>query len=905
MLTKRDALNNQNTFIYDSLGRLVRDDDAATGFQTLARSQTSNSYTVTHDTSLNRVSTFKVEDLENGDVKNTNTAPDGTQSVETEGANGVFTITDPDGTMTESTLAPDPRWAMLAPIDATENINTPNGVAYNSTFASAVVLANPFNPLSLVSKTDTFTLNGKTYTSIFTVNNRTFVETSPLNRQTTTIIDTQNRPTQIQFANLSAINLTYDAHGRISTNSSGSGAETRNSVFSYNAAGYLSSFTNPLNQVNGFTYDLAGRVTRQTLADNRQINFGFDANGNMISLTPPSRPAHTFTYNAVNLVSSYTAPNVGGNSTTVFSYNSEKQITRITRPDALQINFAYDAAGRLQTMSVPNGNYAYTYNATTGLSESFTAPGGDVLTYEYDGFLPTRQTWTGTITGNVSQTFNNDLRIASQSINDANTVNFSYDDDNLLTGAGGLSLTRNAQNGLLSGTTLGNTIDTYTYSNFGEPVNYNAKFNLTTLYDVGYVRDKLGRIIQKTETIGGITTLCAYGYDLSGRLTTVTLNNAPQPLVIYAYDNSDNRISINVGGNATNASYDNQDRLTNYGTTTYSYTANGELQSKTNGVNTTLYNYDVVGNLRNATLPNGTNIEYLIDAQNRRIGKKVNGTLIQGFLYQNQFKPVAELDGSSNVVSRFVYGSRSNTPDYMIKNGTTYRIITDQIGSVRLVVDVASGNIAQRIDYDEFGVVLLDTNPNFQPFGFAGGLYDSNTQLTRFGARDYDAETGRWMAKDPILFDGGQFNLYSYTDSDPINFLDETGFGKFTDLFKPSADPNSYTDALELTQYPNAYNEGIKELNKKIKELNDKIAKQTDLRHQLSICVYKKDKKKEAERKRKLKEELNKVEARILELGDEIAHLKNNLNSIADKYNSLRKFNFGNQNLPAVINPVR
>lgn len=37
-------------------------------------------------------------------------------------------------------------------------------------------------------------------------------------------------------------------------------------------------------------------------------------------------------------------------------------------------------------------------------------------------------------------------------------------------------------------------------------------------------------------------------------------------------------------------------------------------------------------------------------------GKKVNGSLVQGCLYQNQLKPVAELDGTWAVVSRFVYG---------------------------------------------------------------------------------------------------------------------------------------------------------------------------------------------------------------------------------------------------------
>src|SRR5207247_855571 len=137
------------------------------------------------------------------------------------------------------------------------------------------------------------------------------------------------------------------------------------------------------------------------------------------------------------------------------------------------------------------------YNATTGLVASITAPGGGVLAYQYDGFLLTRQTWTGTIAGNVSQTFDNNFRVASQSINGANTINFTYDNDDFLTGAGSLTLTRNAQNGLLSGSALSNVIDTFTYNSFAEAMNYNAKFNSTTLYDVNYTYDKLGRITQK------------------------------------------------------------------------------------------------------------------------------------------------------------------------------------------------------------------------------------------------------------------------------------------------------------------------------------------------------------------------------------------------------------------------
>lgn len=61
------------------------------------------------------------------------------------------------------------------------------------------------------------------------------------------------------------------------------------------------------------------------------------------------------------------------------------------------------------------------------------------------------------------------------------------------------------------------------------------------------------------------------------------------------------------------------------------------------------------------------------------------------------------------------------------------------------------------------------------PFGLAGGLYDADTGLVRFGARDYDARFGRWTHKDPILFDGGQTNLYVYVGNDPVNRSDPFG----------------------------------------------------------------------------------------------------------------------------------
>ena len=140
-----------------------------------------------------------------------------------------------------------------------------------------------------------------------------------------------------------------------------------------------------------------------------------------------------------------------------------------------------------------------------------------------------------------------------------------------------------------------------------------------------------------------------------------------------------------------------------------------------------------------------------------------------------QSAPIADTDESGQLKSIFLYADKGNVPTAMLRADKSYLIISDHLGSVRLVMDTETGRIAQQMDYDVWGAVTHDSNPGFQPFGYAGGLYDPDTQLTRFGARDYDAETGRWTAKDPIFFNGGDTNLYGYVLQDPVNGIDPEG----------------------------------------------------------------------------------------------------------------------------------
>ena len=771
-----DPKGNVYSYQYDTSGQLTRHSDPAGGFISLAHTDTATGFSVSEKTAMGVTSSYKVV-LSHTGISNTeqytNTWPNGLKasSTTTQLAGQITESTTlPDGSSYSDTLGPDPRWGIQVPIEASSNI-TFGSLTMNATSTRKVTLGTS-NPFRLTSQTDTDTINGRMYTSVFTGSTRTYVETSPVGRKTTTVLDSLERVSSVQLGTLLPVQLVYDSHGRVSTATQG----TRKSSFTYNPNGFLASVTDPLGLTDSFTYDADGHVLTKTLADGRVIRFAYDANGNLSSLIPPGKTAHTFAYDAVNFASSYTPPVITGAGATTYAYDKDQNLTTITRPDTKTIKFSYDSAGRLSSVVSPTETVNYAYNTTTGNLASASIPSVESIAYAYNGRLLTSSTWSGAVVGSVFHTFNNNFWKASLSLNGANTINFTYDNDGLVTKAGAMTITQDP-NSLITGTTLGNITDTRTYNAFGERTGYTAKYKTTPLYAVTYNRDADGRIATKTETINGRTTAYGYTYDKAGRLTGVTQTGKSSSS--YTYDTNSNRLTATTSTGSVNATYDAQDRLLTYGVSAFTYTANGELATSKTGTQATTYQYDALGNLISESLPNGTKITYLIDPENRRVAKQVNGSQQTGYLYDGD-KVVAQLNASNQIVSQFVYASGSTSPDYMVTGGASYRIISDQLGSPRLVVNAATGVIVEQMNYDEFGNVLLDSDAAIQPFGFAGGLKDPDTGFVRFGARDYNPAIGRWTAKDPIRFNGGHVNLYGYTFNDPVNYRDFSGLDDST-----------------------------------------------------------------------------------------------------------------------------
>ena len=737
--------NRTSQYQHDADGRLVRADDPAGGFQSLARTNLATGHEVARTTALARTTRYVVDNRPNGDQHLTTVEPDGTQAVTNLREDSVEIGTAADGTTITSGVAADPRFGTQARFPASVKTMLPSGLTRTEGATRSVVLSDPNNVLSLTTLTDSVTVNSRTTTGAYTAATRTNVVTTPAGRTLTTIFDGLGRATSTQVGPLAPVTYSYDSRGRLLAMAQGG----RSYSFTYGAQGFLQSMTDPLGRTFQYARDAAGRTIAKTMPDGATLGVAYDAAGDVASVTPPGRTPHTFAHDGRGAITAVTPPVVPGGGPTAYAYDQDRHLAATTHPGGESIAYSYDAAGRLSGRTLTNfgggsSNYGIAYDAA-GRVASVSGPGAQSVSFNYDGGLVRTIAWAGPVAGSRAVTYDDDFRIATESVNGGPAVTFGYNADGLLMQAGELAVVRSPQTGLVQSTALGIVSDSYTRNALGEATAYTARANATPLYAVNVIRDASGRIAQRQETIEGVASTFDYAYDLRGRLVAVTRNAVV--VESYAYDANGNRTSATVGGVARAATHDAQDRLIADGPRSYAYSPTGRLVSRTIGAATTAYRYDAVGNLVGVTLPAGTVIDYQVDGMAHRVGKSVGGVSVQKFLYAGLL-PIAEFDGAGILRSRFVFGT-GLAPTHMSKGGDTFRIITDPIGSVRLVVNAATGAVAQRIDYDSFGNVTLDTNPGFQPFGFASGLYDPDTRLTRFGVRDYDAESGRWTAKDP------------------------------------------------------------------------------------------------------------------------------------------------------------
>ncbi len=205
-------------------------------------------------------------------------------------------------------------------------------------------------------------------------------------------------------------------------------------------------------------------------------------------------------------------------------------------------------------------------------------------------------------------------------------------------------------------------------------------------------------------------------------------------------------------------------------TDAYAYDAAGNTTERGSG---RTLEWDVEGHLAKSTDPSGVSTFVYGADDDRLIRRDPTSTT----LYVAGMEIRLEKTTQSKSATRYY-----NHGDQVVAARTSGKGLTWLAGDHHGTTDVSvSDDAAQtplRRRFDPFGR-QRGTPPSFWPGqrGFVGGVIDESTDLTHLGAREYDAETGRFISVDPV-FDNGDpqsWNGYSYAGNNPVTVSDPSG----------------------------------------------------------------------------------------------------------------------------------
>ncbi len=764
-----DALGGVSRFTYDQDGRLVAASDADGVTAQFTRSATAGSVEVKVTTALGRTTTYRSESGSGGITRSV-VAADGTTTTEATAADGSRSLSLPDGTTRTIGLTASSIWGTAAPLLTPDVTKRPDGVT--STTAVKAALTEIGGLPYTVSGTVSTTVNGATSIERFDPVARTMTLVDGAGRRTVDTYDPAGRLVSESAPGRAATTYAYDQQGRETGQTLGTGSAAQTTRFGYDPSTGQITVTRADGSTIAMSVDADGNVATTATADGATEVLAYDASGRLTRVQPAGGLSFTQGYSAAGRPTAFLPPSVPEDaSAEVTTYDADGAATSVSGL-GLSDSLAYDSEGRLVATTNDAGKTTRSYDPTTGLESSSADPGGVSTVYGYAGSQLTSLSWSGPLTGSVSTTLDPGGRAVTQTTDGATPLDLTYDAAGNLTSAGGLSLSRDATSGLVTASTLGTVATQQEYDAADQLVRSVTTVSGRSVMDLTYTRDVLGRIVKVVERSAAGTTTTSYTFDGSDRLSAVQVNG--KTVETDTYDAAGNRLSTTGSAGATKGTYDARDRLVSWGGATYAWLPDGDLATMKGPAGTSTFSYDTAGNLRSVTLADGSSIRYMVDADGRRIGREVGGRLTAGYLYDPSGQIVAATDGAGAVTEQFGYDDQGHLA-LVEKGGRTYRVVTDAVGSPRLLIDSQSGALADAITYDGWGQVTSETSPGFTPFGFAGGLLDPDTGLVRFGARDYDPTTGRWTAPDPTGFDGGDANLYRYAGGDPVNRTDPTG----------------------------------------------------------------------------------------------------------------------------------
>lgn len=340
----------------------------------------------------------------------------------------------------------------------------------------------------------------------------------------------------------------------------------------------------------------------------------------------------------------------------------------------------------------------------------------------------------------------------------------------------------------------------------------------------GRLNTKIERFLSNSRNQPATSERWSYLFDSAGRLLSV--NRYGVRFERYWYDNSGRRSrqerlpSLHTNLTDGRLFYDTRGRLEQAGDVHFAYDATGALTLRANRFGVTRFTYGGDTMPDTVMFPSGETLRYIY-AQSTPfvpVVRLCNNALRTELFWHDPFRLAAWLDYEVELAYAFTYDasgrldrvrltpmprgfaenrcaawgsplllSRETNRRQEVKRARLARLFAprqsslellcgcDQVGTPKILID-AEGIPIKKIGYDSFGVIRFDTLPElFLPVGFAGGLRDPQTDLVRFGWRDYDPSVGRFTAPDPLGDTGGDHDLYEYCVDDPVTMNDPTG----------------------------------------------------------------------------------------------------------------------------------
>jgi len=287
----------------------------------------------------------------------------------------------------------------------------------------------------------------------------------------------------------------YDTRGRTTHVTTGD----RTTEYVYDDAnpkvrGNVESIIAADGQVTRFEYDELDRIEKTTYHDGHSTATTYDKNGNAETLLVPTQVTHSFASNGINKVKSNTTPL---NEVTRYRYDKDRRLQEIELPSGQLITNTY-TSGQLRKTTTVEGDIDYTY--INGSQPETITEGTESLTYGYDGDLVTRMQYAGEINTSIVQGYDNNFWLNSLTYAGRNTALY-YDNDGLLTGINGYTITRNSSHGLPESMSDGISLQTRSYSTYGEDDTVQNRINDKRRYDYTLSYILVVQIDLKTEAL--------------------------------------------------------------------------------------------------------------------------------------------------------------------------------------------------------------------------------------------------------------------------------------------------------------------------------------------------------------------------------------------------------------------